>query len=48
MTPKEYYENVAARARYFLRLHDGLINLRQRGIRADWAASCRRPRVASG
>ncbi len=42
MTPKEYYENVAARARYFLRLHDGLINLRQRGIRADWAASCRR------
>lgn len=42
MQPKEAYNNIAQRGRLFLSLHDGLINLRKRRIRADWrAAFCR-------
>lgn len=39
MTPLEAYEDTAERARYLLKLHDGLINIRRRGIRADWKRS---------
>lgn len=39
VTPKQSYDNVSLRARRFLRLHDGLVNTRQRGIRADWKSS---------
>ena len=36
MTPKQAYDHIAARSRRMLRLHDGLVNTRQRGIRNDW------------
>lgn len=39
MEPIDAYNDTAARARRFLKLHDGLINTRQRAIRADWKAS---------
>lgn len=42
MTPKEAYDHTLARARLLLRLHDGLINVRQRRARRDWRESfCR-------
>lgn len=42
VTPKQAYDQVAARARRMLRLHDGLVNIRKRGIRSDWKADfCR-------
>lgn len=42
MEPIEAYRDTADRARYFLRLYDGLINIRKRGIRSDWKeAFCR-------
>lgn len=34
--PKDAYNHAAARARRMLRLHDGLVNIRKRGIRSDW------------
>ena len=37
MKPKDCYDDVMARARRLLRLHDGLINRRRYRIRADWA-----------
>ena len=42
MTPKAAYDDIAARSRRLLRLHDGLINRRKRRIRRDWKESfCR-------
>jgi hypothetical protein len=42
MKPREAYDQVAVRARRLLRLHDGLVNIRQRKMRTDWkAAFCR-------
>lgn len=42
MKPKEAYDDIAARAKHLLGLHDGLINTRQRRIRKDWSeAFCR-------
>lgn len=42
MTAKQAYDHVAQRARRLLRYHDGLINVRKRGMRADWKSSfCR-------
>lgn len=37
MQPKDCYDNIAARARRLLVLHDGLVNRRRYRIRADWA-----------
>lgn len=37
MKPRDCYDDVVARARRLLRLHDGLINRRRYRIRADWA-----------
>lgn len=39
MEPIEAYRDTASRARRFVRLHDGLINIRQRRIRQDWKTS---------
>lgn len=39
MRPIEAFQDTATRARTFVRLHDGLINTRQRSIRADWKRS---------
>ena len=39
MTPKQAYDDVAARARRLLLLHDGLVNIRKRSIRSDWKKS---------
>ncbi len=39
MTPKQAYDNAAARARRLLLLHDALVNLRKYKIRKDWKAS---------
>jgi len=36
MTPRQAFDDVILRANRLLRIHDGLINTRQRGIRADW------------
>jgi hypothetical protein len=51
MTPRQAFENISARARRLLRYHDGLVNIRQRGMRQDWRASCcqfmRWPQTAS-
>ena len=42
MLPLETYQHTAERARRYLKWHDGLINTRQRSIRADWRESfCR-------
>ncbi len=42
MSPKQAYDDIANRARRLLRLHDGLINTRKKGIRRDWKkAFCR-------
>jgi hypothetical protein len=35
MTPMDGFEDTLERARLLLRLHDGLINQRQRQIRSD-------------
>lgn len=39
MTPKDAYDHVAQRARRLLRFHDGLVNTRRRGMRADWKST---------
>ena len=39
MRPIEAFQDTFERAHRFLRFHDGLINTRQRGIRADWKNS---------
>lgn len=39
MTPFEAYKNTSARARRFLTLYRGLVNTRERRIRADWRAA---------
>lgn len=39
MTPKQAFDEVMGRARGLKRLHDGLINQRQRKIRSDWRQS---------
>ena len=39
MEPIEAYKDTAQRAQRYLKLHDGLINTRQRAIRADWKRS---------
>jgi hypothetical protein len=39
VTAKQAYDHVAQRARLLLRLHDGLVNTRQRRIRGDWKSS---------
>lgn len=36
MTPNQAFQDVMDRARRLMRLHDGLINTRQRSIRNDW------------
>lgn len=36
MEPIDAFKDTEARARRLLRMHDGLINVRQRGIRSDW------------
>lgn len=36
MKPIDAYSDTATRARLFLEYHDGLINMRARGIRKDW------------
>ena len=36
MTPETAFQDTLARARFLMRLHDGLINQRKRRIRADW------------
>lgn len=36
MTPKQAYDQIAARSRRMLRFHDGLVNTRKRAIRKDW------------
>jgi hypothetical protein len=36
MTPLAAYNDAMSRARLLLRLHDGLVNRRQRSIRSDW------------
>ena len=42
MTPQQAFDDVMNRARRLMRLHDGLINTRQRSIRNDWRQSfCR-------
>jgi len=42
MTAKDAYNDVARRARRLLHLHNGLVNIRRRGIRRDWKeAFCR-------
>lgn len=42
MKPEEAYNDIAARAKHLLSLHDGLLNTRQRRIRKDWSeAFCR-------
>jgi hypothetical protein len=42
MTPRQAYDHIAVRARRLLRLHDGLVNTRQRKMRRDWKAGfCR-------
>lgn len=42
MTPQQAFDDVMVRARRLMRLHDGLINTRQRSIRKDWRDSfCR-------
>ena len=38
MTPADAFNDTLGRARLLLRLHDGLINQRQRRIRSDWKA----------
>lgn len=39
MRPIDAYQDTAVRAKRFLLLHDGLMNTRQRSIRADWKSS---------
>lgn len=39
MKPIDAYQDTAVRARTFVRLYEGLINTRQRSIRADWKRS---------
>jgi hypothetical protein len=36
MTPRQAYDQIAARSRRLLRFHDGLVNTRARGMRRDW------------
>jgi hypothetical protein len=49
VTAKQAYDQVAKRARLLLRLHDGLVNTRQRRIRVDWKSSfCRFMRWPQG
>lgn len=38
MTPLQAFEDTLDRARYFVRLRNGLVNVRKRGIRSDWKA----------
>jgi hypothetical protein len=42
MQPIDAYKDTAVRAKRFLSLHDGLMNTRQRAIRADWKSSFNR------
>lgn len=42
MTPLEAYKHTSARAWRLIRLHDGLVNIRQRSIRQDWASRFKR------
>jgi len=39
MKPIDAYSNTIQRARYFLRLHDGLVNVRSRSVRSDWKSA---------
>lgn len=39
MKPIDAYQDTSARARRFLKLYTGLINIRQRSIRSDWKSS---------
>lgn len=42
MTPRQAFDQINTRARRLLRLHDGLVNTRARGMRKDWKAGfCR-------
>lgn len=36
MEPYETYLNISSRAKRLLHIHDGLINIRRKGIRKDW------------
>lgn len=38
MTPLEAFQDTLDRAKYFLRLRNGIINVRKRQIRSDWKA----------
>lgn len=42
MTPFDAYSHTSARAWRLIRLHDGLVNIRQRSIRQDWAVRFKR------
>lgn len=39
LNPLEAYRTTSERAQRMLRLHDGLINIRKKGIRSDWKTS---------
>jgi hypothetical protein len=39
MTPLEAFQDTIGRAKRLLRMHDGLVNTRQRAIRSDWKAN---------
>jgi len=42
MTPKDAFDNTISRATALLALHDGLVDIRRRGMRSDWKRSfCR-------